>query len=215
MYGQYLAAVIRRAFQPGARFTDILQILAASAAPAAAKFLGLRVPTPDETLAYIGAAAIAFVSLRLFFVAPYQVWREQLAEIGTLTLELSKPERRVLEHLAKHRAKARAKLASILEDCQTCAYAVKWEGYAEKRFVELMTTARQLQAEAGLSEAFNTGRQQFIVAVRAEADAEPGTPLGKESRRLADLLQQHLVGGLTAEDLALRLPPNTGSKTQQ
>lgn len=111
MYFLFLWEVVKRAFTPAPRVTDMLQILAASALPATSKFVGLELPqnAGESALAYIGLIALSFIVIRLFW-APYAIWKDQGAEIGGLKLELSLPERLILSNLAKHRAKARVKL---------------------------------------------------------------------------------------------------------
>lgn len=132
-----------------------MQIVAASAIPALAKFSGVRMPesASGDVLAYIGLAAIAFICLRLLS-APYFIWRGQVSDIGHLKAELSKPERMVMEHLARHRAKARAKLAAKLEDFQTLSFYEGMDDLKNGTIASKMAEIRRLQASAGLSEAF-------------------------------------------------------------
>jgi hypothetical protein len=216
MWFFYLWEVVKRAFTPTPRVTDGLQIAAASALPAAAKFVGLELgeTASNDALAYIGLVALAFVAIRLFW-APYAIWKEQGGEIGELKLELSKPERLIVEHLARHRAKARAKLAAVLEDWQAVSFSKAWDDAAERHNTEYFSKAMRLQAEAGLSQVFQTGRRAFALAIREEAEATAVPNLrDMESERLLRLLQRHLVGDLTAEDLALQLPRGTVPKIQ-
>jgi predicted permease len=125
MYFIFLWEVLKRAFSPTARVTDVLQILAASTIPAIGKFAGISLPASanDDALAYIGLIAVSFIIIRLMW-APYSIWREQAGEIGTLKLELSKPERAVVEHLAKHRAEARVELIRRLPEMSAFACAL-------------------------------------------------------------------------------------------
>ena len=105
MFLIYLGEVFKRALTPTPRMTDGLQVIAASAFPAVSKFFGVKMPTDigNDTLAYIGAATLAFIFIRLFW-APYSIWKEQIAESADLRLELSKPERLLLERLAGQKA---------------------------------------------------------------------------------------------------------------
>jgi hypothetical protein len=205
MYWQYVLAVIRRAFQPTARLTDVLQILAASAAPAVARFFGVAVPTPDETLAYIGAAVLAFLFLRLFFVAPYQVWREQLGDIGKLKLELSKPERLQLEHMAQLRAKERFELCRSITE-------LFWARLAGDHAVKLFRHCSTAVQPANADDAFCNGVSRlYVYAGLGHTSLEHR----KTSTQLLNSLTAYLQGELTAEALALRLPPKPEAETPQ
>lgn len=194
--------------------TDALQILAASALPAISTLFGLKLPEDAGTLvlAYIGLAALTFFAIRLLW-APYSIWKEQAGEISRLQIELSKPERMVMERLARHRAKARAKLAAKLEDFQTLSF------YEEVNFAVLapkMAEIRRLQASAGLSDAFETGRCRFLVVVQEEAKQKnSGLSLDRKSNQILKLLQRYLVGEVTAETLALQLPSDLRPGTRQ
>lgn len=171
MYGQYLATTVRRAFQPTARITDVMQILAASAAPAVAKFLGPPVPAPDDTLAYIGLAALTFVVLRLFFVTPYQVWRDQALEVQRLAGELAKPAITERHKLAEHRAERRSRLAQMLGEIRSLAeHDYFWdpsmstpEGRsAQARFFKIRTEARAIVDELGLEDSSRDTCLEYI-----------------------------------------------------
>lgn len=71
MYGQFVAAVFRRAFRPVKGAAEWATLLVAVMAPTLARFAGINVPASDNLLAYIGAAVLAFVVMRISFVAPY------------------------------------------------------------------------------------------------------------------------------------------------
>lgn len=218
MYGQYIAAVVRRAFHPTARFTDVLQILAASAAPAVAKFLGLPVPSPEDTLAYIGAAALAFVGLRLFFVAPYQVWRDQVGEIATLKLELSKPERMEIAHISKIRAKARVKLAKAIRRFQHLYFIGEGDGMVATRLDNQIV---RLHAEVSPSPAFTRVYTAFHSELRnLRGRGVTGDEAMEEAKpharaiALSYFLGEWLHGRITDEVLLLQLLANTEQEKQ-
>jgi hypothetical protein len=217
MYFLFLWEVLKRAFTPTPRMTDGLQIAAASALPAAAKFAGFEMAesATDDALAYIGLVALAFFVIRIFW-APYAIWREQGGEIGALKLELTKPERMIMEHLAKHRARARAKLAAALEDYQTLAFYESWSGEGATTSGKLMSKIRRLQAEAGLPDLFDDARKCLVTIVVKEGD-KPNSelPLHRESERILTAMQQYLVGTIADEDLVRQLPPNTELKIPQ
>jgi hypothetical protein len=214
MYGQYIATVTRRAFQPTARITDVMQILAASAAPAVAKFLGFPVPTPEDTLAYIGAAAIAFVALRLFFVAPYQVWRTQAGEIGTLKLELSKPEQIEMRRMARMRARARVKMAQMLGSLHLEFQLGRVDG---KKSLRATKETVRLLARIDGGPAFGYGTSLLHASLLRASDLEDEEAMRDAVNALSGLvrdLQAFLHGRITAEALALRLHQGIGLETQ-
>lgn len=216
MFWTYLLAVFRKALSTTTRVTDGLQILTASVLPGVAKFLGVTMPESigNDALAYIGAAALAFIVIRLFW-APYALWKEQVETVDGLKIELSKPQQMIMVRLAKHRAKARAKLAAKLEDYQTIAFSENWTDGADIRSAKAMTKIRRLQAEAGLSEAFNEGRKTLMLLVMAEANkADNAVTEKRGSQHVLELLQRHLVGDVTAEALALQLPKGTELEKQ-
>ncbi|WP_309751736.1 hypothetical protein [Novosphingobium sp.] len=217
MYFSWLLEVMKRAFSPMPRVTDVLQILAASALPATSRFFGIQLPqnAGEATLAYIGLATLSFVAIR-FFWAPYAIWKEQTVESVALKLELSRPERKVIEALAKHRAKARSKLVVALQEFFRLRHADGWEGRAEDEGAVKMDKIRKLQAEGGLSDAFNEGRHRFLKYVILEARANNDDfPNFTEAYITLKLLQRHAMGEITAEDLLLQLPPDIVLKKLQ
>lgn len=119
MYWIFLKEVFKRAFHPAPRVTDGLQILAASALPALAKFFGVRFShsVNNDALAYIGAVAVLFIVIRLFW-APYSLWKTTVEENSAMKLELKKPERMVSERLARQKAKALVKVVEGLNVLQ-------------------------------------------------------------------------------------------------
>ncbi|MDT9600030.1 hypothetical protein [Sphingosinicella rhizophila] len=216
MYAQYLGAVFRRALQPTVRVTDGLQILAASAVPAIADATELPVPATDSVLAYIGAAAISFVILRLLFVAPYHVWKEQVGELGGLKLELCKPERIEFARMAKVRAKKRVAFAALIREMQWFAFVTTDRDIGDD-MDNYFGRGLKLAGEAGVSESCFQGFGKLVNECRElQKVRRHKTESGATSAfTLSDNLVSHLHGRLTAEDLALRLPPDIESKTQQ
>lgn len=219
----YLARVLAFTFRGSVRQTDSWQIVAGGTAIPSIVLggvyglMGRDVPSisPTEWATFFGYGLVTWLGIR-FLVAPFFIWREQYEETAELRLELSKPERMVMEHLTRHRAKARAKLASQLEDFQTYAFAEEFNDACIAATANKMSKIRQLQAQAGLSNAFEKGRGRLLLAVQNEAKAPSHTlPMDRESDRVLKLLQRHLVGDLTAEDLALQLPQGTVPGTQR
>jgi len=213
----YLGELLKRVFFPTTRGADYASVLVPLLIAAGAFFAGFKVSadTTTQVLAYLGALTVVVFLTRLFFFVPYTMWKEQTGLVSNLQLELARPERLVLEHLARHRAKARAKLSASLEDLQTMAFIEGWDEGVQTRFSNKLVKIRRFQAEAGLSAAFQQGRFDLQAAIKREG-AKPNSesPLPRESQRLLSLLQRHLIGDLTAEALALQLPPGTAPETQ-
>lgn len=212
MYGQYVLAVIRRAVHPTVRITDALQILAASAAPFIPKVTGWDMPGPNSVLEYVGAIAAGYVLLRLFFVAPYEVWREQVGELGALRLELSKPERMELARMAQIRAKKKIKLAAALHRLQSSAYlgdklkrdAAIWGHYMD---------AVSLIGECGLGMVVTDAVDALYIDAVAVSD---GAIKGDDSPHGFTILwsaTDYIHGKITGEELARRLPQGTETRT--
>lgn len=222
MYFLFLWEVLKRAFTPAPRVTDMLQILAASTLPAVSKFVGIRMPqsASNDALAYIGLVALSFVIIRLFW-APYAMWKDQNAEIGALKLDLSKPQRLVMEHLAKHQAKARAKLVVEVEKLwMLCMLegpvkqGSKIEGWFFDKAADRSHRIKVLQAEAGLPLIFDTARRLLSGMVLDEGELpNDDLPKPRQSEKVARLMQQYLTGEITEEALARRLPPHIDTKT--
>jgi hypothetical protein len=223
LVGLYLARVIAFTLRGSVRQADSWQIVAGGTAlPSIALgiiygLLGRRMPTIEqaEWASYFGYGLITWLALR-FFVAPFFIWKELYAETTELRLELTKPERMVMEHLAKHRAKARAKLASALEAFQSLSFCEEWNETAERSWVMQGSKIDRLKAEAGVSRSFNKGCDLLLTILQEEAskpnNQQPGV---RKSEKLVALLQRHLMGEITAEDLALQLPTSTAPETLQ
>jgi hypothetical protein len=223
LVGQYLLRVLAFTFRGTVRQADSWQtVLGGTALPSIGLgvvygLLGRHVPTISqaEWASLFGYGLVTWLAVR-FVIAPFFIWREQYEETTELRLELSKPERMVMEHLTKHRAKARAKLAAELEDIQTWSFYEIWDESVGLEFGKVAASARRLQAEAGLSEAYSQGWGSLLSAVMEEGKKpNKDLPLNRESERILQLLQKHLVGDLTAEALALQLPKGTAPEKPQ
>lgn len=216
-YLGYLGRLFAFALRGSVREADKWQILTATALPSAilgiafqiaGALTGISVSEIDvkDYPIYLGYGLMAWVAVRFFLIGPYFLYAEQLNDAAGLRLELSKPERMVMERLAAHRAKARAKLAAELEDLQTYAFANEWGEFAIKGTSERMTKIRRLQAKAGLPPAFEECVSWLLVYVKKEAESAESLPKSKRnSVRILRVLQRHLVGGVTDESLALQL----------
>lgn len=97
---------------------------------------------------------------------------------------------------------------------QTLSFVEGWDQNADMLLGKLSAEALRLQAEAGLTDTFDHARGVLLSKIAGEGkQPNEGQPLERESRRVLRLLQKHLVGDLTAEALALQLPPSTAPKT--
>lgn len=215
MYWEYLKAVLVRALQPTVRVTDGLQILAASASPALGKLLGIKMPDTigNDVLAYIGAAALAFIIIR-FFWAPYSLWKEDKVTIVGLRDDLGKPERLVAEHIAKHRAKAVMKIIKKLHELHTHFFV---DGLSDARrgmIAKLGNDIVMLSHKANLSEAFRDALHSFEAEGKMRATKNETADRKSQDFEVLDLLQAHLHGQITAEYLLSQLPPDIEPGTQ-
>jgi len=115
MSASYLTAILRFTFRRLVLRTDALQIILASAIPALYHWAGLKMPAglPTTTLAFIGYAALGWLTLRLV-TAPYFIWREQNERIRSLEDEVNSPELVERKILAERRAGLRIELVDIL-----------------------------------------------------------------------------------------------------
>lgn len=216
MYLVYLGEVLKRAFTPAPRLTDGLQVAAASALPAAASFAGADLPTSaqGDALAYIGLVVVSYFVIRLFW-APYAMWKEQSAEICVLKLELTKPERLVLEHLSKHRARAIIKLQKELSNLHARTFATDpWED-AKGRISIKLHSFRARISQAGFPE------EVFIKIARFMYFCGENRPKGEGSRLIAGLDERAFLeqcvrvfnGQVRPESLELQLPQGTERET--
>lgn len=162
MWFVYLWEVVKRAFTPAPRVTDILQILAASTLPAITKFAGVELPAnaSEDALAYIGLIAVTFIVIR-FLWAPYSIWKDQSSEVAQLRSEISKPQRVEMLRLAEHRADARASLAETLAAMNLACEAARNGNPAEKAKLHKL-----VKAIDGLSGRANCCRSSMLSARR-------------------------------------------------
>lgn len=206
MAGAYIAELFRRVFWPTTRGADYVSVLIPLALATVAYFAGVKV-SEDATvqiLAYLGAFTLALFLVRLLATTPYAMWRERVAEAGGLRLELAKPERMVLGHLARHRADARVEIAALFSDMHTYAFPKDWKA-VEDKIVNVYASIGRVQSRAHLGEAFQQAKVQFYklcrdrVEGKFEADDYP-------DYELLGAIHAFLHGEITGEALALQLP---------
>lgn len=206
MYWEYLKAVLARALQPTVRVTDGLQILAASASPAVGKLLGIKMPetTGNDIFAYIGAAALVFIVIRLFW-APYAIWKDQISTNAELRLELSKPERLVIEALARRRAKARVKLVQNITDVMHHSFFFNDKNFKSKDLAKYYKKGLALCGQSGLGDnsiRIYTRLMNYSHAILCEKNEHR-----EALRDLGYNFSNYVNGAVTYEVLLLQLPP--------
>lgn len=215
MFLTYMGEVLKRAFTPTPRLTDGLQIAAASALPAAAQFAGVDLPQSAEgsVLAYIGLVALCLFIIR-FFWAPYAMWKEQNAQVASLRLELSKPERIEFERMSKLRAKSKMKLAARLREYYWLSCQRSDAEKASAKMGLVLNDLIQLMGQA--DSAISFGRGVALLNDYAFANLLNGDDSARSiSHSLICNLLDHLHGKITDEALALQLPPDPTEKKPQ
>lgn len=212
MLWMYLGEVLKRAFTPTPRLIDGLQIVAASALPALASFAGVEMPEgiQESALAYIGLAALSYFAIRLFW-APYAIWKDDKGEIGSLKLELSKPERMVQEHFSRLRAKSRMKLTKRLSQMHLACFDDDKE-MALGNLAMHSYHAFRLAHSAGLPREFHDAIKCFDTLCDRRCNGEE---VDKKDFQALDNLQRYLTGELTIGVLVRQLPKDTELETQQ
>ena len=176
-----------------------------------AVFRGVTVSTDAglQVSAYVGAIVLAIFLLRLLFVAPYAMWRDKVGEVAGLKLELTKPEQIELRRMGRIRAKKRIELAALLREMHWFNFLTT-DGDISHNQRTQFGRALALIGEAGLSSAFLEGffrYDKMVRAVNAKRREGERVPKGTAVVALGVNLLDHLHGRITAEELALKLPP--------
>lgn len=212
----YFGELLRRVFFPTTKGADYVSVLVPLAIAATAFFLGVKV-SEDATvqiLAYVGLFTLLTFLLRLFVTGPYGMWKERVAEVGELKLELTRPERLELEHIARWRAKARMRLATRIREF---AWAIYHDDY--DKISALSRRMMKLHARIGEHGAVSVGISRLHDIAKAAEGLDKGSielrAALKEASRTSGALQDHLHGKITAEVLALQLHQDTEAKTLQ
>ncbi len=204
MFLVYLGEVAKRAFTPTSRLTDGLQVAAASALPAATRLAGLDIAPSVEVdaLAYIGLVALSFIVIR-FFWAPYDMWKDQAGRIAELNLELSKPERLIVEHLAKKKAENRLLIIEHLRQLYDSGYDYRrsknFSGYT------FFNDACHLLLISGLDEDLRASIIALLKASEFRFHNKLGGEWSTDIRCLNDIAT-YIDGRITIEDLLRRWP---------
>ena len=204
MLWAYLGEVGRRAFSPTARMTDALQVVAASALPAVGKVFGLNIPATAEAdiLAYIGLAAVAYIAIR-FIWAPYAIWKDDRVEVAQLKIELSKPERLIIENMAKIQAKKRVKLSRQIQKMHMVAFYRDGHGRAIDQLNKEFIASIHLAQNCGLETEFSDHLEKLyeLVKARISSDVTDGGDF-----EATNIMQQYVSGLISLAELAGRMP---------
>ena len=214
MYFTYIWEVLKRAFTPTSRVTDMLQILAASALPAASKFAGVQLPQDanNSALAYIGLIAATYVAIRLFW-APYSIWKDQSAQLGSLKYELSRPEQLERRMMAKKRAKARMALAQTMREFQLISFQGD-NARSDDLNTKMVKLHSQLPDSLALTKAISLLHDLCLKADDHEYNSMEWEKVQNKAILVTLAAQSYLNGMITAEQLALQLPQDIEPETQ-
>jgi hypothetical protein len=209
MFWRYIELVFSFAFRRTTPVVDGLQILAASGLPALAKFAGFRMPASasNDVLAYIGLVAVAFVLLRLLS-APYFVWREQVGEVASLKVELSRPEKIELHRLAEIRAEAKAELIQLLAAMVFTA-ARKNPARDRAKIGAMVDRGVALCGRANTGRAFDVAFERLSHLCFDMCEAQESRGDGALAAEYINAMQQYLHEEIKGEALALQLPLGT------
>jgi hypothetical protein len=143
------------------------------------------------------------VILRVFFVSPFQVWREQIGQIGGLKLELSEPERRELAQMAMIRAEKRIELAAAIREFHWVSFTTTTKGPAQKKLMnDSYGRMLALMGQAGVPESFDKMASRFT---RECSDLNTARCAGSKDGDEGGAMTAYFHGRMTAEDLALKL----------
>lgn len=204
MLGLYTIGLVKRVFFPTTRGADYISVLLPLAIAITAFLTGKRISEhlTTQILAYVGIVTLSVFIIRLLFTSPFGMWKEERGEVNRLRNELSRPERAILEHLSKYRAKARAKLSVKLEDMQSSAYSNEWSEIADKIWNDTINKIFRLEAEAGLAEDFVAARRMFTIMVRKDGSVPSAElPNPPASRKSMYLLQASLMGEISFAEM--------------
>lgn len=216
MFWTYLGELFRRVFFPTTRGADYISLLVPLAV-ATTGYFGFKVSDNAITqiLAYVGIFTVLMFFFRLLISGPYGMWVEEVSKVGALQAELSKPETAVLVHMAKHRAKARTKLAARLDALTSFGYVAEWSGEMTKLFTKKVGIINKLRSEAGLGQTFDTAFRLFTGVILEEGrSSNESLPKDRRSQDILVILQSYLFGEITGELLLIQLHRGTEIKTQ-
>lgn len=220
-YASYLSRLLLFALRGSVREADKWQIVGGTALPSiiiGVLFHVAQVPVPTISAAefptYLGYGLIAWVAIRLLFVGPYFLYQEQLQDVAKLRLELSKPERIEHERMARARGKKKIELAALLRQLYWESCQRREPEAAMLRVSRVLKKSIKLMGQANVSDSF--GKAFAILHDYAfKSLTENDTDAQFVSHALINNMLDYLHGKITAEDLALRLPPSIGSEKPQ
>lgn len=212
MLWDYIGKVLAQAFSPALRLIDGMQVIVASAIPAAGIALGVEI-TPDSgprALAYIGAVSIALVGIRLL-CAPYFIWQLQEERIVELDSELAKPEFLVRQFLAELQAQQRAEAIGHIHNLAAGAYA---GGDKERQINDAFMATLEHSTRAGLPVEFGIYLSGFATYCQNYVPDEKSlTAISPYS--YSEHYIRFLSGSVTFEVMKAGLPPVLQSAEQK
>lgn len=215
MLTAYIKELLKRALAPTPAIADILPALVAFGLTAYAKTEGITVSdsVTVSILAYLGAFVVLTMVLRLFISAPYAMWRDQVGQVGTLRLELSRPEHIEQRRMARARAKNRVKLAALIREYHWFSFYADKATY-DSGLAKLYGRLLMAQGKAGVGDAYDrafSALQDATDVMRTARQAElkgekvPKSKADTNSHLIAEDIIAHLHGKMSGEKLALRL----------
>lgn len=154
----------------------------------------------SNILTYIGLVPVGFMIIR-FAWAPYAIWKEQIVESAELRLELSKPERLVIKHLAKHRAKAKIKITKELHNLGVISHEADQEIRIAK-ISDIGLKVHRLCHQAAMPEDFITAVYKYMELCKMEkVEGEISSHMD-----VRDFLLSNIHDQISIDELSTKLP---------
>ncbi len=213
MFGQWIGAILQRIFVPAKAMGEVLQLVTALAIAGASTFFGATISEDSgaRVLAYGGVAIGALLIIRLIW-APYTLWRDQARDIVLLRGRLNAPEHLIKKHMAIHQAEKRIEVLAILQSIISATTVVPDERKAKlgQVFSESLPTIAQAGLPLDFIHYVNISCQYF-------AEYEVGEPAHLKSNPvlICDSLAQYVVGAISLDQLAQRMPKVISDRLQQ
>ena len=205
MFGQWIGAILQRIFVPAKAMGEVLQLVTALAIAGASTFLGTKISEDlgERVLAY-GAVAIGALLLIRLVWAPYTLWRDQARDIVMLRGRLNAPEHIIKKHMAVHQAEKRIEVLALLQNVITAAMVPLEQRKAKlnKAFTRSLPTIVQAGLPLDFTLYMNISCKHF-----AEYDINDPAFLKSNPVIVCDHFAQYVVGAISIDELAERLPP--------
>lgn len=115
---EYVVRIVQDGFRGFAARTDIwyaaISVVISGATGSKDKPVGAL--TPSEIAWYVLIAVVSYAALRIIFLAPYRLWKEQGNQIETLKGDLSAPSFYIKSGMAEHRVAAHKRLTQLIAE---------------------------------------------------------------------------------------------------